>query len=276
MEEAGARFTVAEVGGADAEREMKLFTAPGRRLDSAYGFDFLYADRLSPELVRGAMATWPATPETGWPSWAFENHDAPRAVSRWAPADAHDAFARVKMLLLASLRGNIFLYNGEELGLGQVDIPFEALQDPEAIANWPLTLSRDGARTPIPWRKDAAGHGFTAGTPWLPFGEENVARAVDVQEGDPGSLLNWTREVLALRNSQPALRRGALAMIDAPAGLLAFERLDAGQQLLCVFNLGDEAIDWALPMGWTPIAATGTIAGEALGGWTGMIAQRDT
>ena len=71
------------------------------------------------------------------------------------------------------------------------------------------------------------------------------------------------------------MRRGALAMIEAPAGVLAFERLDAGQRLLCVFNLGATAIDWALPTDWTPIAATGTIAGETLGAWTGMIARRD-
>jgi alpha-glucosidase len=273
MDAYGARFTVAEVGGADAEREMKLFTLPGRRLDSAYGFDFLYADRLTPRLVRNAMATWPATPETGWPSWAFENHDAPRAVSRWAREDAHDAFARVKMLLLASLRGNIFLYNGEELGLGQVEIPFEALQDPEAIANWPLTLSRDGARTPMPWRKDAAGHGFTTGAPWLPFGEANIAHAVDVQEGDPGSLLNWTRQLLALRNRHPALRRGAIAWVDAPDGLLAFERIE-DERLLCVFNLGGEPIAWEAA-GWTPLVSTGTIGDGALGAWSGIIARRD-
>jgi len=273
MDAYGARFTVAEVGGADAEREMKLFTAPGRRLDSAYGFDFLYADALTPELVRKAMATWPATAETGWPSWAFENHDAPRAVSRWAREDAHDAFARVKMLLLASLRGNIFLYNGEELGLGQVEIPFEALQDPEAIANWPLTLSRDGARTPMPWRRDVAGHGFTTGTPWLPFGDANVARAVDAQDADPSSLLNWTRQLLALRNRHPALRRGAIAWIDAPNGLLAFERVE-DERLLCAFNLGGEAVAWEAA-GWTPLVSTGTIGDGELGAWSGMIARRD-
>ncbi|WP_444965561.1 alpha-amylase family glycosyl hydrolase, partial [Salmonella enterica] len=76
---------------------------------------------------------------------------------------------------------------GEELGITQVDIPFEKLQDPEAIANWPLTLSRDGARTPLPWAADAAQAGFSTAEPWLPVGDENIARAVDAQEGDAAS-----------------------------------------------------------------------------------------
>ncbi|MES2303484.1 MAG: alpha-amylase family glycosyl hydrolase, partial [Pseudomonadota bacterium] len=99
-DEYDATFTVAEVGGDDAEREMKLFTAGETRLNSAYGFDFLYADRLTPGLVRAALAAWPATPGIGWPSWAFENHDAPRAISRWTEPQHRGAFARMKALLL--------------------------------------------------------------------------------------------------------------------------------------------------------------------------------
>src|SRR3546814_6085537 len=66
----------------------------------------------------------------------------------------------MKMALLCALRGNIILYKGEELGLGQVEIPFELVKDPEARKNWPLTLSRDGARTPLPWAAEAAHAGF--------------------------------------------------------------------------------------------------------------------
>ncbi|MGN6279328.1 MAG: alpha-glucosidase [Sphingomonas sp.] len=274
MDDYGARFTVAEVGGAEAEREMKLFTLPGRRLDSAYSFDFLYADRLTADVVRTAMAKWPTSADTGWPSWAFENHDAPRAVSRWAPPEEHDAFARMKMLLLASLRGNIILYNGEELGLGQVDIPFEALQDPEAIANWPLTLSRDGARTPMPWTRNDEGHGFSTGAAWLPFGDDNIDRAIDGQDGDEASLLNWTRAMIRLRDELSALRYGALVPVEAPHDLLAFERSTGDERLLCVFNLGTQPVDWS-SSGWTPIVSTGTITTDTLGALSGMIARRD-
>jgi len=197
----GATFTVAEVGGPSPEAEMHAFTQGDHRLNSAYGFNFLYADALTPALVRDALAQWPDTPGTGWPSWAFENHDAPRAISRWAAPAHRAAFGRLKLMLLVSLRGNIFLYNGEELGLTQVAIPFEALRDPEAISNWPLTLSRDGARTPMPWRGTANDHaGFSAATPWLPIGEDHLALAVDRQNADPESLLNLTRRLLAFRH----------------------------------------------------------------------------
>ena len=238
------RFTVAEVPGDAAGGEMKRFTAGATRLNSAYGFDFLYADRLTPDLVRAAVAPWDDAPGTGWPSWAFENHDAPRAVSRWAVAGvAPAATARLKMALLAALRGTIILYNGEELGLGQVDIPFARLKDPEAIRNWPLTLSRDGARTPMPWVADAAHAGFSGAEPWLPLGAAHAALAVDRQQGDPDSPLVLTRRLLALRAKSAALRLGATDRWVADGDLLGFDRFRGGQRLRCLFNLGAAAID---------------------------------
>ncbi|QQN73629.1 alpha-glucosidase [Croceicoccus sp. YJ47] len=236
-----AIFTVAEVGGDEAEAEMKAFTQGDGRLNSAYGFNFLYADRLTPGLVCAALAEWPETGGTGWPSWAFENHDAPRAVSRWCAPEHRERFARMKMALLASLRGNIILYQGEELGLTQVDIPFDQLQDPEAIANWPLTLSRDGARTPMPWHGEAGG-GFGADTPWLPLGQENLQRSVAQQDADPASLLALTRELIALRKSSPALRHGGAAC-KAMGALLRLERSSGGERVVCLFNMSPDTLD---------------------------------
>jgi alpha-glucosidase len=115
-------FTFAEVGGSDAEREMKAFTQGNARFNSAYGFNFLYANQLTPALVREAVEAWPDRPGTGWPSWAFSNHDAPRWISRWAPPEQAQAYARVVMLLFVCLRGNIIIWQGEELGLTQVDM----------------------------------------------------------------------------------------------------------------------------------------------------------
>lgn len=239
----GERFLVAEVGGPAPEGEMHLFTEGEKRLNSAYGFNFLYADRLTPTLVRNAVEGWPCLPGVGWPSWAFENHDAPRALSRWVAPEHRDAFARMKMVLLLSLRGNAFLYYGEELGLTQVDIGFEHLQDPEAIANWPLTLSRDGARTPMPWRADAPQLGFTTGRPWLPLGPDHAALAVDRQDADPDSLVNVTRRLIAFRHANPVLMTGNIRVVHADDQILAFERQIEGQSLLCIFNLGDGAAD---------------------------------
>ena len=241
-DEYAAIFTVAEVGGDDADVEMKAFTAGETHLNSAYGFDFLYADALTPRLVCDALAHWPEEEGVGWPSWAFENHDAPRALSRWIDNGRRDAFARMKVLLLACLRGNIILYQGEELGLTQVDIPFDQLQDPEAIANWPLTLSRDGARTPMPWTTQSADGGFGSDTPWLPLGEENHARAVDRQAADDASLLNGTKAALALRKANAALHHGAVSACDADGALLDMTRETSGQRVRCLFNLGSETL----------------------------------
>ena len=272
----GATFTVAEVGGPSPEAEMHAFTQGDRRLNSAYGFNFLYANNLTPALVRDALAQWPDTPGAGWPSWAFENHDAPRAISRWVDPAHRDAFARMKLMLLISLRGNIFLYNGEELGLTQVDIPFEALRDPEAIANWPLTLSRDGARTPMPWRGSANDHaGFSAGTPWLPIGEDHLALAVDRQNDDPNSLLNLTRHLLAVRHASEALMAGSARVIEATDTMLVIERAAPGETMLCAFNLADTAAEWrpAEPARWQVVETVGTVADWQFGGYAAQIAR---
>jgi alpha-glucosidase len=270
------RFTVAEVGGAGAEVEMQRFTSGTTHFHSAYGFNFLYADRLTPALVKQAVTAWPDVDGIGWPSWAFSNHDAPRAVTRWASAADRASMARLTMLLLACMRGNIFIYQGEELGLPQAQIAFEQLRDPEAIANWPLTLGRDGARTPIPWASDAL-HPAKAQVPqWLPIAPEHLALAVDCQENDPDSQLAYTRRVLALRNRNEALVSGAIQVLEASDAILAFERKTREQQLLCVFNLGGELRTWqpADAAHWRIIERSGAAEGWKLPALTGLVAER--
>lgn len=231
----GEIHTVAEIGGDDAEAERRAYTLGNNRLNSAYGFDFLYAPALDAEFVAETLAGW--QDDSAWPSWAFENHDAPRALSRWCKPEDREAFARLKLALLLALRGNVIIYQGEELGLLQDDIPFELLKDPEAIANWPLTLSRDGARTPMPWEDVALG-GFTTGEPWLPLSEQNLSKAALVQEGDAGSLLNYTRALLALRKGSAALRLGHLRGVTTLGELLRFDRVaENGETVACIFNL---------------------------------------
>ena len=270
------RFTVAEVGGDDPDREMKAFTAGDRHFNSAYGFNFLYADELTPALVREALEAWPDDDGIGWPSWAFSNHDAPRWISRWAPEQSRELYARMVMLLFFSLRGNVILWQGEELGLTQVDIPFEKLQDPEAIANWPLTLSRDGTRTPMPWAADALNGGFSQAEPWLPLGDDHLARAVDVQQGDNGSLLSLTKHLIAVRNANEALLTGDLNIVRAEGDLLIFERRSPTQHLLCAFNVGDRIIEYlpTQPDRWKVIESVNGGNGFALGPYGGWIAER--
>lgn len=262
------RFTLAEVGGDHALGEMHAFTEGNARLNSAYGFDFLYAERLTPEVVRRAAEGWPEL--AGWPSWAFENHDAPRAISRWAPEEHREDFIRIKMLLLASLRGSIILYQGEELGLPQVDVPFDRLRDPEAIANWPLTLSRDGARTPMPWAASASNLGFSYVEPWLPAGRNHDELAVDRQNKDKGSVLQFTRESLRFRHSHPALRHGSMKVTRADEQLLIFERAN-GEKLRCAFNLSSRAANFN-SLG-RPLFTVGHLDGGVLGPYAAVIEE---
>ncbi len=271
-----ARFTVAEIGGPDPDREMKAFTAGDTHFNSAYGFNFLYAEQLTPVLVREALEAWPDSDGIGWPSWAFSNHDAPRWISRWAPEDARDAYARMVMLLFVSLRGNVILWQGEELGLTQVEIPFEKLQDPEAIANWPLTLSRDGTRTPMPWQRSAQNCGFSTVEPWLPLGPDHEAMAVDLQEVDPASMLALTRELVAFRNANEAMLIGDLHILEAQGDLLAFERRSANQHLICAFNMGGSEIDWypAQPDRWRLVKSVNEASAGSLPAYAAKIIEK--
>jgi alpha-glucosidase len=264
----GDRFTLAEVGGDDPLAEMHAFTRD-ERLNSAYGFDFLYAEKLTPELVARVSRDWPES--AGWPTWAFENHDAPRALSRWVAAEDREAFARIKMLLLCALRGSIIIYQGEELGLPQVDVPFHRLQDPEAIANWPETLSRDGARTPMPWSSAAPNLGFSEAEPWLPAGESHRALAVDTQEASGESILHFARECLALRRAHPALLHGSMRIVEAGEQRLVFERSSGGNRLLCTFNLSDRPAPYA-PMR-DPLISVGDVSSNSLGPHAAVIEE---
>ena len=270
------RFTVAEVGGESGEPTMKSFTTGDSRFHTAYGFNFLYADRLTPALVRSALEAWPDEAGVGWPSWAFSNHDAPRAVSRWAPPAERDKLAQLCMLLLVSLRGNIFVYQGEELGLPQAEVAFEDLKDPEAIANWPLTLGRDGARTPMPWRSEALHSGFTTGRPWLPVAEAHRALAVDVQQVTLNSSLNVSRRLIALRKRFAALRTGSQRIATATGDVLVFYRELAGERLMCAFNFGGttEVLPSAATGAWQVMESVGGAVEWTLPPRSGLLAQQ--
>jgi alpha-glucosidase len=267
------RFTVAEVGGEQAVLEMKSFTAGSRRLNTSYGFDFLSADRLSPGLILNALAKWPGSPGEGWPSWAFSNHDAPRVVSRWDDGSDSDARARLLMALLMSLRGNVFLYQGEELGLTQAKLAFEDLRDPEAIANWPLTQGRDGARTPMPWDDKFPHAGFSSAKPWLPVPQDHVRRAVSVQNMQADSVLMRTRELIELRRSNPALRVGAFRPLPLDSPLLGFDRDDGQTRARCLFNLSSKTLRCDAFLDGECLFACGDVdsSGRALGPWAGCI-----
>ncbi len=265
IDEFPGRFTVAEVGGPEPLAEMKAFTQGGKRLDSAYNFDFLYAPRLTAPLVRASLSQWSGEAGEGWPSWAFSNHDAPRAVTRWTLDGDMARAARLNLLLLLALRGNPIIYQGEELGLPQGEVAFEDLLDPEAIANWPHTLGRDGARTPLPWVAGAPQAGFSsANRTWLKLDPLHAGFAVDRQVADPASTLAYARQLLAVRRAQPPLVHGDIALLDTPPDILAFLRHAEGARVLCVFNLGETPGHWPVPpeLGAPRLVATESRLGD--------------
>jgi len=268
------RFSVAEIGGDRADEEMKRFTAGNDRLNSAYSFLYLYADELKDELVRFGATSWPGHEGEGWPSWTFSNHDAPRAVSRWTRGRDRKAFAEMGLLLLMTLRGNVFVYQGEELGLPQAHVPFERLVDPEAIANWPQTLGRDGARTPMPWTAGAVNAGFSTVEPWLPVDPAHLPLAVDAQEADPAATLHVARRLIGLRAQWPALKTGGMHLVDTNTPLLVFERGEGEAAMLCVFNLGFEAVPWEAPQGWTLVDSVNLGAPGTVPPLGGLLAKR--
>ena len=106
-----------------------------------------------------------------------------RVLSRWGGADPPQALARVLVALLGSLRGSVCIYEGEELGLTEADIPLEKLQDPFGITFWPEYKGRDGCRTPMPWSGRERYAGFSEAELWLPIPEEHRSRAVDARGG---------------------------------------------------------------------------------------------
>lgn len=259
----GAIFTVAEIGGPDPLGEMRAFTSGNNRLNSAYSFDFLYAPELTPARVKSAQMNWAGPDSEGWPSWAFSNHDAPRCISRWCPPDLdRNRYAKLTNALLLTLRGNPIIYQGEELGLPQADVSFEDLRDPEAIANWPRTLGRDGARTPMPWSNDNSYNGFSEQRPWLPIGQGHPELSAEHQERDPGSVLNFTRHALRVREESVALRLGTVLFPEVADPLLAIRRDAGDESVIALFNLGAEpvSVPAALAAGHVCLIASGVPA----------------
>jgi alpha-glucosidase len=174
-----------------------------------------------------------ALPEDAWPNWVLGNHDQPRVASRLG-----DAQARVAAVLLLTLRGTPTLYYGEELGLRDVRIPPERLTDVREEQAPGRGLGRDPERTPMPWTAELPAAGFSRAEPWLPVGEENLARNVAAQRADEASMLSLYRRLIALRQREAALSVGWYRPVAATGDTLAYRRGAGGRELLVALNLG--------------------------------------
>jgi len=238
------RMLVGEVYLMDPARVARYY-GRGDELHLAFNFSFLRSPWEAASFRREVERFAALVPPEGWPDHVLSNHDVPRHASRYDHPRLGEARARLAALMLLTLRGTPFLYYGEEIGLRNVEIPVEAMQDPLGRTLHPK-LCRDGERTPMPWNGSPRA-GFTTGTPWLPLGPEAQTRNVARQRKEPTSLLHLYRELIALRKQTPALYRGRFAALDAPAEVFTYERSEGSSRALVALNFGDTAVRPGLP-----------------------------
>ncbi|SFF91756.1 alpha-amylase family glycosyl hydrolase [Pontibacter chinhatensis] len=172
-----------------------------------------------------------ALPESGWPNWVIGNHDQPRITSRigWAQS-------KVAAMMLLTLRGTPTLYYGDEIGMRDVPIPPDKVQDPQGLNMPDKDLSRDPARTPMQW-DDSRNAGFSEAEPWLPLADSYKRVNVAAQREDAFSMLTYYRRLLQLRQQEPALHIGDYAPVVTKGPLMAFVRKAEDKQFLIVLNL---------------------------------------
>ncbi len=256
------RVFVAEAWVTNPER-LAAYVRPDE-LHTAFNFDFLRAPWLAPALRRTIDATLRDHAVVGAPAtWVLSNHDVARHVSRYArpqsdrplhslqdlvgvpgDLDLGRRRAAAAALLMLALPGGAYVYQGEELGLEEVeDLPDEVLADPTWERSEHTDRGRDGCRVPLPWAGDAPPYGFGTSA-WLPQPAGWAARTPQAQAGVEGSFLELYRSALTLRRDHPALGDGALQWLPSVEQVLLFRRSPG---FGCLVNLSDVPV--ALPSG---------------------------
>ncbi|MCX5119457.1 glycoside hydrolase family 13 protein [Micromonospora sp. NBC_00362] len=225
-------------------------------LHAAFNFDFLGCAWDAAALRESIDGTLSAHAPVNAPAtWVLSNHDVTRHVTRYGRADTRFSFAakregtptdlelgtrraRAAALLSLSLPGAAYVYQGEELGLYEVeDIPYALRQDPMWERSGRIDPGRDGCRVPLPWGGDEPPFEFSpegAAAPWLPQPADWKDRTASAQTGDSASMLELYRAAIQARKADPALGDGELTWLPAPDGVLAFHR---GGGFTCLVNL---------------------------------------
>lgn len=241
---------IAEVFGENNQKLVEDYIEPKGPLHTAYSFECI-GDEFSVDLLKKEILAYS---EEQNPTWTFGNHDVPRLFDRWEDYSNDENFIRQIYAFMVCVRGSLFLYQGDELGLEQADIPFEKIQDPYGKEFFPEFKGRDGCRTPMPWT-DTFPHGeFTqSDEPWLPIPNGHILKSVNIQNIEKSSLLNQIRALLFLRKESETLRSGKLNLEDSPENTLIFSRIGKKESYLCFFNFSGsefdiEAVGHALPV----------------------------
>jgi alpha-glucosidase len=248
LDEYPATTAVGEVGDAQRGQQiMAQYTSGGDKLHMCYTFEFLSGGLPRPQRFNDVVARFFETSPTGWPCWAFSNHDVIRHGSRWtadAPAAMRPKLLKMLAGVLMSIRGSVCIYEGEELGLPEAELSFEDLQDPYGIRFWPEFKGRDGCRTPMPWDRYAPNCGFSdARQCWLPVPHTHYEFAVSEQREKDGSVMDHYRRFLAFRRENPVLKHGKIEFLQIHPDILAYRRTDGSDALLCIFNFSAETVE---------------------------------
>jgi glycosidase len=239
-----ARVAIGEIHVYDP---LALAAWYGAGLDELHlPFNFtLLATPWTAAAIRGAVdAMEAALPAGAWPNWVLGNHDESRVATRLGTAQA-----RAAMVLLLTLRGTPTIYQGDELGMEDVPVPPDRVQDPFGRRVPGLGLGRDPERSPMLWDGTAnAGFAAPGVTPWLPLAEDAARRSVSAQAGDPGSMLSLTRGLLRLRRERAALHRGSYRPVEGvPPDVFAFVREDGLDRVLVAVHFAAGAVRLDLP-----------------------------
>jgi alpha-glucosidase len=242
------RVLLGETWVMELERLAAFYGTGSDELHMAFNFPFAFAGLDAGALSNIVAGSERLLPDEAWPVWTFSNHDIVRFPTRLCDGDG--AKVRCALLILLALRGTPVLYYGDELGMQQSEIPAERVLD---------VHERDGARTPMPWG-DVDWH-----DPWLPA--ETATPSVRDQEGDPSSVLSFTRELSALRRVHDALVTAPYEELESPPGVWAWRR---GEGTVVAVNLSHEEAALDFP-GRVLLSTAGRAEPGSLGAWEGVI-----
>jgi alpha-glucosidase len=234
----GSRMAVGETWVADTQRLARYVR--GDELNLTFNFDLVEADWGATSYRKAIESALAAMTEVGAVcTWVLGNHDVDRPVTRYGGGARGLARARAAALLPLSLPGAAYIFNGEELGLPNVDLPDEALQDPTWARSGHTDRGRDGERVPLPWSGTQPPYGFSSSaTTWLPMPTGWEQLTVAAQRNDPESTLSLFRRALRLRRALEGFQDAALEWVDAPGDTVAYRRGD----VLVLLNAGAEPV----------------------------------